>query len=289
MLCSRCKQRPAVMFITKIEGDKTTNEGLCLVCAKELGLKPVDDILKKFGISDDDIEAFSEQMGMVSPGDENDFETGGTPTFPSMFGNLFSNKQTKNSQQEEKNNNAKKDSSLKYLNTYCDNLTLKARNGKLDRIVGREKEISRTVQILCRRQKNNPCLIGEAGVGKTAIAEGIALQIASGNVPDKLKNKEVYLLDLTALVAGTQFRGQFESRVKGLISEVVKAGNIILFIDEVHNLTGAGDADGAMSASNILKPALSRGEIQVIGATTFSEYRRYIEKDQALERRFQPV
>ena len=289
MLCSRCKQRPAVMFITKIEGDKTTNEGLCLVCAKELGLKPVDDILKKFGISDDDIEAFSEQMGMVSPGDENDFETGGTPTFPSMFGNLFSNNQTKNSQQEEKNNNAKKDSSLKYLNTYCDNLTLKARNGKLDRIVGREKEISRTVQILCRRQKNNPCLIGEAGVGKTAIAEGIALQIASGNVPDKLKNKEVYLLDLTALVAGTQFRGQFESRVKGLISEVVKAGNIILFIDEVHNLTGAGDADGAMSASNILKPALSRGEIQVIGATTFSEYRRYIEKDQALERRFQPV
>ncbi|MBQ6628680.1 MAG: AAA family ATPase [Methanobrevibacter sp.] len=289
MLCSRCKQRPAVMFITKVEGDKTTNEGLCLVCAKELGLKPVDDILKKFGISDDDIESFSEQMGMISPGDEDDFEQGGTPTFPSLFGNLFNNNQPKNNQIDEKNNHQKKDSKLKYLNTYCDNLTQKARDGKLDRIIGREKEISRTVQILCRRQKNNPCLIGEAGVGKTAIAEGIALQIASGNVPEKLKEKEVYLLDLTALVAGTQFRGQFESRVKGLINEVVNAGNIILFIDEVHNLTGAGDADGAMSASNILKPALSRGEIQVIGATTFSEYRKYIEKDQALERRFQPV
>ena len=290
MLCSRCKQRPAVMFITKVEGDKTTNEGLCLVCAKELGMKPVDDILKKFGISDDDIEAFSEQMGMISPGDENDFEQGGTPTFPSMFGNLFNNGQSKNStSNEEKHSTARKDNKLKYLNTYCDNLTQKARDGKLDNIIGREKEIARTVQILCRRQKNNPCLIGEAGVGKTAIAEGIALKIASGNVPEKIKDKEVYLLDLTALVAGTQFRGQFESRVKGLISEVVQAGNIILFIDEVHNLTGAGDADGAMSASNILKPALSRGEIQVIGATTFSEYRKYIEKDQALERRFQPV
>ncbi len=288
MLCSRCKQRPAVMFITKVEGDKTTNEGLCLVCAKELGLKPVDDILKKFGISDDDIESFSEQMGMISPGDEDDFEQGGTPTFPSIFGNLFNN-QNKNSSAEEKKNTTKKENKFKYLDTYCDNLTQKAKDGKVDNIIGREKEISRTVQILCRRQKNNPCLIGEAGVGKTAIAEGIALKIASGNVPEKLKDKEVYLLDLTALVAGTQFRGQFESRVKGLINEVVNAGNIILFIDEVHNLTGAGDADGAMSASNILKPALSRGEIQVIGATTFSEYRKYIEKDQALERRFQPV
>jgi len=288
MLCSRCKQRPAVMFITKVEGDKTSNEGLCLVCAKELGLKPVDDILKKFGISDDDIESFSEQMGMISPGDEDDFEQGGTPTFPSIFGNLFNN-QNKNSSNDEKKNTTKKDNKFKYLSTYCDNLTQKAKDGKLDSIIGREKEISRTVQILCRRQKNNPCLIGEAGVGKTAIAEGIALQIASGNVPEKLKDKEVYLLDLTALVAGTQFRGQFESRVKGLINEVVNAGNIILFIDEVHNLTGAGDADGAMSASNILKPALSRGEIQVIGATTFAEYRKYIEKDQALERRFQPV
>lgn len=288
MLCSRCKQRPAVMFITKVEGDKTTNEGLCLVCAKELGLKPVDDILKKFGISDDDIESFSEQMGMISPGDEDDFEQGGTPTFPSIFGNLFNN-QNNNSSAEEKKNTTKKDNKFKYLDTYCDNLTKKAKDGKVDNIIGREKEISRTVQILCRRQKNNPCLIGEAGVGKTAIAEGIALKIASGNVPEKLKDKEVYLLDLTALVAGTQFRGQFESRVKGLINEVVNAGNIILFIDEVHNLTGAGDADGAMSASNILKPALSRGEIQVIGATTFAEYRKYIEKDQALERRFQPV
>ena len=276
------------MFITKVEGDKTTNEGLCLVCAKELGLKPVDDILKKFGISDDDIESFSEQMGMISPGDEDDFEQGGTPTFPSIFGNLFNN-QNKNSSVEEKKNTTKKDNKYKYLDTYCDNLTKKAKDGKVDNIIGREKEISRTVQILCRRQKNNPCLIGEAGVGKTAIAEGIALKIASGNVPEKLKDKEVYLLDLTALVAGTQFRGQFESRVKGLINEVVNAGNIILFIDEVHNLTGAGDADGAMSASNILKPALSRGEIQVIGATTFAEYRKYIEKDQALERRFQPV
>ena len=276
------------MFITKVEGDKTTNEGLCLVCAKELGLKPVDDILKKFGISDDDIESFSEQMGMISPGDEDDFEQGGTPTFPSIFGNLFNN-QNKNSSAEEKKNTTKKDNKYKYLDTYCDNLTKKAKDGKVDNIIGREKEISRTVQILCRRQKNNPCLIGEAGVGKTAIAEGIALKIASGNVPEKLKDKEVYLLDLTALVAGTQFRGQFESRVKGLINEVVNAGNIILFIDEVHNLTGAGDADGAMSASNILKPALSRGEIQVIGATTFAEYRKYIEKDQALERRFQPV
>lgn len=290
MLCSRCKQRPAVMFITKVEGDKTTNEGLCLVCAKELGMKPVDDILRKFGISDDDIEAFSDQMGYLSPQDEESFEQGGTPTFPSIFGNLFGNNQSEAKTKEpDKNNKKTPEKKYKYLNTYCDNLTKKAAEGKLDRIVGREKEISRTVQILCRRQKNNPCLIGEAGVGKTAIAEGIALQISSGRVPEKLKNKQLFLLDLTALVAGTQFRGQFESRVKGLINEVVEAGNVILFIDEIHNLTGAGDADGAMSASNILKPALSRGEIQVIGATTFAEYRKYIEKDQALERRFQPV
>lgn len=293
MLCSRCKQRPAVMFITKVEGDKTTNEGLCLVCAKELGMKPVDDILKKFGITDDDIEAFSDQMGFLSPQDEDGFEQGGTPTFPSILGNIFGNNTTQSGNESapktEKSVKPNKDPKLKYLNTYCENLTKKASEGKLDRIIGRYKEIARTVQILCRRQKNNPCLIGEAGVGKTAIAEGIALQIASGNVPEKLKNKQVYLLDLTALVAGTQFRGQFESRVKGLINEVVQSGNIILFIDEVHNLTGAGDADGAMSASNILKPALSRGEIQVIGATTFAEYRKYIEKDQALERRFQPV
>ena len=276
------------MFITKVEGEKTTNEGLCLVCAKELGMKPVDDILKKFGISDDDIEAFSEQMGIQSP-DDDDFQQGGTPTFPSIFGNLFGNQNRNEASSQEKVRQERKEKKYKFLDTYCDNLTEKAKDGKLDRIIGRDKEISRTIQILCRRQKNNPCLIGEAGVGKTAIAEGIALKIAKGEVPDKLADKQIYLLDLTALVAGTQFRGQFESRVKGLISEVVDAKNIILFIDEVHNLTGAGDADGAMSASNILKPALSRGEIQVIGATTFAEYRKYIEKDQALERRFQTV
>ncbi len=276
------------MFITKVEGEKTTNEGLCLVCAKELGMKPVDDILKKFGISDDDIEAFSEQMGIQSP-DDDDFQQGGTPTFPSIFGNLFGNQNRNEASSQEKVRQERKEKKYKFLDTYCDNLTKKAKDGKLDRIIGRDKEISRTIQILCRRQKNNPCLIGEAGVGKTAIAEGIALKIAKGEVPDKLADKQIYLLDLTALVAGTQFRGQFESRVKGLISEVVDAKNIILFIDEVHNLTGAGDADGAMSASNILKPALSRGEIQVIGATTFAEYRKYIEKDQALERRFQTV
>ncbi len=291
MLCSRCKKRPAVMFITKVEGDKTTNEGLCLVCAKELGIKPVDDILKKFGISDDDIEAFSEQMSFPNSEDD-DFQQGGTPTFPSIFGNLFGGKQRNENPADGKTSQEKQDKKekqFKFLDTYCDNLTKKAVEGKLDRIIGRDKEIARTIQILCRRQKNNPCLIGEAGVGKTAIAEGIALKIASGEVPDKLSDKKIYLLDLTALVAGTQFRGQFESRVKGLISEVVEAKNIILFIDEVHNLTGAGDADGAMSASNILKPALSRGEIQVIGATTFAEYRKFIEKDQALERRFQTV
>ncbi len=281
--------------MSRLEGDKTINEGLCLVCAKELGIKPVDDLMKKFGISDDDLEAFAE--GMAMPGDEgedgSDFEAGGTPSFPNILGGFFNSiqrpKDEKGEKQRQKKEPGKGDKKFKFLDNYCDNLTQKAREGRLDRIVGRDKEIYRTLQILSRRQKNNPCLIGEAGVGKTAIAEGIALRIAEGSVPARMLGKEVYLLDLTALVAGTQFRGQFESRVKGLISEVKSAGNIILFIDEVHNLTGAGDADGAMSAANILKPALSRGEIQVIGATTFSEYRKYIEKDQALERRFQPV
>ena len=297
MLCSRCKKRTAVMFITKIEGNNTTNEGLCLVCAKELGVMPVDDIMKRFGVTEDDLEAFSEHLSAGSEPEEGGFEEGGTPTFPNLFGNLFKNTpaQQNNERQREKENNGQnrqqrdRDKRHKYLDTYCDNLTQKARDGKLDNIIGREKEVYRTIQILSRRQKNNPCLIGEAGVGKTAIAEGIAQHIVAGDVPAKLQNKQIYLLDLTALVAGTQFRGQFESRVKGLLNEVTEDGNVILFIDEVHNLTGAGDADGAMSAANILKPALSRGEIQVIGATTFSEYRKYIEKDQALERRFQPV
>ncbi|MEG0913426.1 MAG: ATP-dependent Clp protease ATP-binding subunit [Oscillospiraceae bacterium] len=305
MLCSRCKKRPAVVFMTRMEGEKSVNEGLCLVCAKELGLKPIDDLMKRFGISDEDLEAFSEQFAM--PGDEGsmengdgaDFESGGSPTFPNFFQNILGNmnKQpevdgddnTNQKQSRRKEKSKPEESKRKFLDNYCDNLSKKAREGKLDRIIGRDKEIYRTIQILSRRQKNNPCLIGEAGVGKTAIAEGIALRIESGDVPAKMRDKEVYLLDLTSLVAGTQFRGQFESRVKGLISEVKSAGNIILFIDEIHNLTGAGDADGAMSAANILKPALSRGEIQVIGATTFAEYRKYIEKDQALERRFQPV
>ena len=298
MLCSRCKKRTAVMFISKIEGNNTTNEGLCLVCAKELGVMPVDDIMKRFGVSEDDLEAFSEHLSAGEEPEEGGFEEGGTPTFPNLFGNLFrntpaqNNERNRENQSSGQNNNRQqrdRDKRHKYLDTYCDNLTQKAREGKLDNIIGREKEVYRTIQILSRRQKNNPCLIGEAGVGKTAIAEGIAERIVSGDVPAKLQNKQIYLLDLTALVAGTQFRGQFESRVKGLLNEVTEDGNVILFIDEVHNLTGAGDADGAMSAANILKPALSRGEIQVIGATTFSEYRKYIEKDQALERRFQPV
>lgn len=287
------------MFITKIEGNNTTNEGLCLVCAKELGVMPVDDIMKRFGVTDDDLEAFSEHLsaGGEEP-EEGGFEEGGTPTFPNLFGNLFRNtpvERDRDKDKKENQNNSQgrqrqdRDKRHKYLDTYCDNLTQKAREGKLDNIIGRDKEVYRTIQILSRRQKNNPCLIGEAGVGKTAIAEGIAERIVAGDVPAKLQNKQIYLLDLTALVAGTQFRGQFESRVKGLLNEVTEDGNIILFIDEVHNLTGAGEADGAMSAANILKPALSRGEIQVIGATTFSEYRKYIEKDQALERRFQPV
>ncbi len=291
MICSRCKKRPAVVFMTRMEGDKTINEGLCLVCAKELGLKPVDDLMKRFNIGDEELEAFSNQFMMPgSEEEENGFEPGGSPAFPNIFGGLMGGNAADADQKQKKREKGKpEEPKRKFLDAYCDDLSKKAREGRLDRIIGRENEIYRTIQILSRRQKNNPCLIGEAGVGKTAIAEGIALRIASGDVPSRMLDKEVYLLDLTALVAGTQFRGQFESRVKGLVNEVKAAGNIILFIDEIHNLTGAGDADGAMSAANILKPALSRGEIQVIGATTFAEYRKYIEKDAALERRLQPV
>ena len=321
MLCVRCKKRPAIVFVQKLEAGEAKSEGYCLSCARELGIKPVDDIMKQFGISDQDLEAMEErfagmmengdmdpaammqQLGMMAPqddadgdeapdddtdeGGDGDFTPGGNATFPfGIFGGRRKAEEAPEKEAKSKNDRGKK---RKFLDNYCENLTRKARDGKLDRIVGRDREIYRTVQILSRRQKNNPCLIGEAGVGKTAIAEGIALHIAEGNVPARLRDKEIYLLDLTSLVAGTQFRGQFESRVKGLIGEVKAAGNVILFIDEIHNITGAGDSEGAMNAANILKPALSRGEIQVIGATTFAEYRKYIEKDQALERRFQPV
>ena len=297
MICSKCKKRPAVVFMTKIEAGKTTNEGFCLVCAKEMGLKPVEEIMKRFGINDEELEMLSEQIAVESPedfgidGGNPEFESGGAPSFPM---NLFSSTDQNDQQRRPRNSDRKKkkdpeEPQRKYLDTYGDNLTKKARQGRLDRIIGREKEIERTLQILSRRQKNNPCFVGEAGVGKTAIAEGIALRIASGNVPPKIMNKDLYLIDMAALVAGTQFRGQFEARMKGLVNEVKRDRNIILFIDEIHSITGAGDADGAMNAGNILKPALSRGEIQVIGATTYNEYRKYIEKDQALERRFQPV
>ena len=292
MICSRCKKRTATIFMTRLEGDKTINEGLCLVCARELGIKPVDDLMKKFGISDDDLEAFSNSMSLSPLGEDmnGDFEEGGTPAFPFLFGGMNGNQDAAQQNGPQKGGKQKSgDKKRKFIDNYCENLTQKAKDGKLDRIIGRDREIYRTLQILSRRQKNNPCLIGEAGVGKTAIAEGIAQRIVEGNAPARMLGKEICLLDLTSLVAGTQFRGQFESRIKGLIAEVKQAGNIILFIDEIHNLTGAGDSEGSMSAANILKPALSRGEIQVIGATTFSEYRKYIEKDQALERRFQPV
>lgn len=303
MLCSRCKKRTAVVFITRMEEDKPVNDGLCLVCAKELNIGPVNDLMKKFGISEEEMEQMGEQMedmmGALGLGDgeddsdedenENGFHPGGAATFPfqGLFGGNQSSKETDGTDKKEKKN--KKEKKRRCLGQYCTDLTAKARNGEIDKIIGRDREIYRVIQILSRRTKNNPCLIGEPGVGKTAIAEGLALRIASGDVPVKLKNKEIFLLDLTALVAGTQFRGQFESRIKGLIDEVKQEGNIILFVDEVHNLAGTGDSEGSMSAANILKPALSRGEIQVIGATTFSEYRKYIEKDAALERRFQPV
>lgn len=297
LMCSRCKKRPAVVFISQMNAkdpQHKKNEGLCLVCAKELGISQVDDYMKAMGISDDDLEAMSNQLMEASDGD--DFEPGGTNFLSNLFGgdaaNLFSNlaggmPKATNEDGEKKPKDKKK--KLKFLNNYCTNLTQKAREGKLDNVVGRDKEISRVIHILSRRQKNNPCLIGEPGVGKTAIAEGIAQRIVAGDVPFHIKDKELYLLDLTALVAGTQFRGQFESRCKGLVEEVKEQGNVILFIDEVHTLVGTGDNEGTMNAANILKPSLSRGEIQVIGATTFKEYRKYIEKDSALERRFQPV
>ena len=305
MLCVKCKKRTAVVFIQRMENGQPKQEGYCLTCARALGIKPVDDLMKQFGMRDEDLEAMEERMnsfleeagengmsGMVpfaplgeeeGDGKENDsdeeFTPGGSATFPFGFG-------AKGDKKKEKEKGPGK---LKFLDKYCENLTARAAAGKLDEIVGRDQEIYRTIQILARRQKNNPCLIGEAGVGKTAIAEGIAQRIARGQVPACLKGKKLYRLDLTALVAGTQFRGQFEQRVKGLIDEVKRLGNVILFIDEIHSITGAGDSEGAMNAGNILKPALSRGEIQVIGATTFTEYRKFIEKDQALERRFQPV
>ena len=299
MLCSRCKKRLAVVFVSRMEGDKTYNEGLCLQCAKELGIKPVEDLMSKMGITDDQLDAMSEQLMNPEELGEEGFEMGGAAPLPflnSIFGGNTaaenggkaagnSTDQKKGGAKPQKNKAPEK----KFLNTYCEDLTAKARRGGFDPIIGRDREIDRVIQILCRRTKNNPCLIGEPGVGKTAIAEGIAQRIAGGSVAAKLADKELWLLDLTALVAGTQFRGQFESRVKGLVDEVKREGNIILFIDELHNLVGTGDAEGSMNAANILKPALSRGEIQVIGATTFSEYRQHIEKDAALERRFQPV
>ena len=307
-LCSRCHKNVAVIFVTRIEGGETKNEGLCLKCAKELGIKPVEDMMKKMGISEEDLEGLTNEMmsafggaeGMESltpqPDDDQEDDEGRTATFP-FLNKLFGGQPAQDSpsgeqtrqQREEKSAGKERQPKRKFLENYCISLTNRAQEGKLDRIVGRDSELERVVQILNRRQKNNPCLIGEPGVGKTAIAEGLALRIAEKNVPYKLLDKEVYLLDLTSLVAGTQFRGQFESRMKGLIEEIKKLGNIILVIDEVHNLVGAGDAEGSMSAANILKPALSRGEIQVIGATTLTEYRKYIEKDSALERRFQPV
>ena len=309
-LCSRCGERPAVVFIQKMEGDQAVPEGLCIKCARELNIGSINQMIDKMGISDEELEMASEQMASFM---ENmaDFDFGslgemfnpdnmdGAQTMPfgEMFSGALANQDDDTSDGDKKNNKKRsrrgkknsQDETRKYLNTYCNNLTDRAKKGKIDNIIGRESEISRAIQILCRRTKNNPCLIGEPGVGKTAIAEGLAIRIAKGQVPARLADKEIYLLDLTALVAGTQFRGQFEGRIKGLVDEVKHEGNIILFIDEVHNLVGTGDSEGTMNAANILKPALSRGEIQVIGATTFNEYRKYIEKDAALERRFQPI
>ena len=308
-LCSRCKKNVAVVFISRLnEKNEQVNEGLCLKCAAQLGLPQVDEMMKRMGITPEDLDNISnemmqafggaEELPEAEDGDEDDEESGKTATFP-FLNRLFGNNGNPPAQTQQPSgegsaapNNGggrKTEKKRKFLDNYCINLSQRARQGKLDAVIGREQEIERVVQILNRRQKNNPCLIGEPGVGKTAIAEGLAQRIAAGEVPFKLRDKEVYLLDLTALVAGTQFRGQFESRMKGLIEEIRKAGNIILVIDEVHNIVGAGDAEGSMNAANILKPALSRGEIQVIGATTFNEYRKHIEKDTALERRFQPV
>ena len=309
MVCIRCQKRPAIIFIQRMENGQMKQEGYCLHCARELHIKPVDDLMKQFGMSEQDLdnmenrmESMMEELGDSNPlsmlmnmsgaGEDADAENmdedlvpGSNATFPLGF----TGTEKQDGEKKADRKNGKKPPKRKFLDTYCENLTRKAREGKLDDIIGRDREIYRTIQILSRRQKNNPCLIGEAGVGKTAIAEGIAERIAKGQVPIGLRDKEIFLLDLTSLVAGTPFRGQFEQRVKGLLSEVKAAGNVILFIDEIHTITSAGESEGAMNAGNILKPALSRGEIQVIGATTFTEYRKYIEKDQALERRFQPV
>ncbi len=312
MMCSKCKQRPAVIFIQRVENGQTQPNGLCLKCAMEMNIGPIKQMMESMGITEDDVDVVTEQMDAALEGlDEEAFQAGGAPTFPFMQnlmnGFVDNSKSPEISDGEEgeivaeevntgkqgiglgKKKKKPDEKKRKYLSLYCTDLTRKARDGKIDRIIGRDNEIYRAIQILCRRSKNNPCLIGEPGVGKTAIAEGLALKIASGDVPAKLADKEIHLLDLTALVAGTQFRGQFESRIKGRVDEVKAEGNIILFIDEVHNLVGTGDAEGSMNAANILKPALSRGEIQIIGATTFTEYRKYIEKDAALERRLQPV
>ena len=322
VLCSNCKKRPAVVFITSMHGSEKKNEGLCLVCAKKLNIPQVAEYMEHMGISDEDIEQMSDQMMDLLDNEDENFEMGGASTMPGFLQRLFTDHPVTDAEKEqpkEKDDEPKKaekasdlfgrfggeksgkngeerktkkkerKKELKYLDSYCTNLSKRAEEGKMDGVIGRDTEIARVIQILSRRQKNNPCLIGEPGVGKTAVAEGIALRIASGDVPFHLKDKKIYLLDMTALVAGTQFRGQFESRVKGLVEEVKEQGNIILFIDEVHSLVGAGDSEGSMNAANILKPALSRGEVQVIGATTFAEYRKYIEKDGALERRFQPV
>lgn len=296
MICSKCKKRPAILYVQRVENSETINEGLCWQCAKEMGLPQISSMLENMGMTEEDLDQMSNQLMEMTEGDS--FEFGGAETMPSFLQNLFGGDKPLNidggadkGQAEKKTDkdSKKQKAKAKFLDTYCTNLCEKARNNQLDMVVGRDNEIYRIVQILSRRTKNNPCLIGEPGVGKTAIAEGIAQRIVSGSVPFRLLDKELYLLDLTALVAGTQFRGQFESRVKGLIDEVKAMGNIILFIDEVHTLVGTGDSEGSMSAANIMKPALSRGEIQVIGATTFNEYRKNIEKDAALERRFQPV
>ena len=303
VLCAKCKKRPAMFFITKVEGENTTQEGLCIKCAMEMNIGPVKQIMQSMGISEDELEEVGEQFEAMF-GEDGGFEPGGAGTLP-FLQNLgamnnsaekeerTSSDNSAESEEKKKRGNRKSkdkdEKKRKYLSQFCTDLTAKAQAGNVDRIIGRENEIYRAIQILCRRTKNNPCFIGEPGVGKTAIAEGLALKISAGDVPAKLKDKEIHMLDLAALVAGTQFRGQFESRIKGLVEEVRSEGNIILFIDEVHSLVGTGDAEGSMNAANILKPSLSRGEIQIIGATTFTEYRKYIEKDAALERRLQPI
>lgn len=311
-ICSRCKKNIAVVFISKMDGsNESSQEGLCIKCAREMGVKPLDNIMEQMGITEDDLEALAGELGSeinsiedltsLMPTGAGDIEPDGAggerasdadskPSgVPSIFGPMSPQRMADNVRTRAQTPPKKDDKKRKFLNNYCEDLTAKAREGRVDHIVGRDRETERVIQILNRRQKNNPCLIGEPGVGKTAVAEGLAVRIAEGRIPFKLRDKEVHLLDLTALVAGTQFRGQFESRMKGLIDEIKRLGNIILVVDEVHNIVGAGDSEGSMNAANILKPALSRGEIQVIGATTFSEYRKYIEKDAALERRFQPV